>query len=123
MNDAEKLIAKFDLIDNHCYLNHGPDIDTSEIESVEQLVCPIGYNESDIVTVVKRELIIPICEECANALCENEWLLIYCIECNNNHWINREYASNKYHPSDHIIWLKGCPECTKKFGGIYFQRN
>jgi hypothetical protein len=64
-------------------------------------------------------MVIPVCRECVEALQGEEWTLLYCYECNENHWVFRKLARNQYR--HHILWLKGCPDCTGEFGGLYFN--
>jgi len=33
--------------------------------------------------------------------------------------MHRDLAKNRYR--HHVLWLKGCPECSNEFGGLYFN--
>jgi hypothetical protein len=118
MNEIEKIRLLADLEEEHCELNHGPDIHPENHPAADYITLPFGYNENSIKTVTVRELVIPVCFECAQALLHEEWTLLYCFACSHSRWVNRELAKNSYR--HHILWLKGCPECTHTFGGLYF---
>jgi hypothetical protein len=65
-----------------------------------------------------RDLVIPVCFDCALALKGDEWTLLYCFECASSRWVCRRLAKNNYR--HHILWMRGCPDCTNEFGGLYF---
>ena len=125
LSEIEKVVVIADLVDSFCELNHGPNTKSSDFPATNALVVPIGYRESTNIDVAKRNYTIPICNECALGLEGNEWVLLYCLECNKSQWIAREKAKNKYHPDDHIIWKIGCHNCGGMFvtTGTYFQRG
>jgi len=119
MNAIDKLHLLAELGESHCELNHGPDADNKAWPAVDYIVLPFGYHDTEVVEVSARELVIPICNECAQALMEEEWTLLYCFECNSSHWVHRRQAKNDYR--HHLLWLRGCPDCTNEFGGLYFN--
>ena len=121
MNKIDKLQLMAELVHENCVLNHGPDTREEDFPAVDYLVIPIGYKEDNTVEVSAREMVIPICKECASALQGEEWTLLYCIECTSSRWVCRQFAKNRYR--HHILWLRGCPDCSKKFGGLYFADN
>jgi hypothetical protein len=118
MDAIDKVRMMADLHKDHCSLNHGPDISNEKIPAADYIVIPFGYEESEGKEIAVRELIIPVCFECVTALKGEEWTLLYCFECTHSHWVNRKVAKNNYR--HHILWLRGCPDCTNKFGGLYF---
>jgi hypothetical protein len=69
--------------------------------------------------VTVRELVVPVCFDCAQALLHDEWTLLYCFECSHSRWVYRPLARNNYR--HHILWLRGCPDCSNEFGGLYFN--
>jgi len=119
MNAIDKLYLLAELDESHCELNHGPGVDNKEYQAVDYIVLPMGYNDSEVVEVTARELVIPVCSECVQALRGEEWTLLYCFECNSSHWVYRPLAKNDYR--HHLLWLRGCPDCTNEFGGLYFN--
>lgn len=106
------------LEDEYCELNHGPDTDHEKRQAVDYIIQPFGYSVNEIEEVAVRELVVPVCGECSEALQNNDWTLFYCIECCSSQWVNRKLARNRYRHN--ILWLRGCPECSEEFGGLYF---
>lgn len=119
MNSFDRLHLLAELDSEHCHLNHGPGIDTSRIAATDYLVLPIGYRESADCDVAMREMVIPVCFDCVQALQGEEWTLLYCLECGDSRWVCRQLAKNRYR--HHVLWLKGCPDCSGEFGGLYFN--
>jgi len=115
--DHLHLLAELD--SEHCQLNHGPGVDTRQIAATDYLVLPVGYDESADCDVVTREMVIPVCFDCIQALQGEEWTLLYCLDCGESQWVKRQIAKNRYR--HHVLWMKGCPECGGKFGGLYFN--
>lgn len=119
MNEFDKLVLLADLAEECCELSHGPDTSHLRLPAVDYLVQPFGYSQSDIDEVSVRDMVVPVCIDCASALQGNEWTLLYCLECNSSQWISRRYARLRYRHN--ILWLRGCPYCTGEFGGLYFS--
>jgi len=119
MNAIDKLSLLAELGQAHCELNHGPGTKAEDWPAVDYIVLPFGYHESGIAEVSARELVIPVCGECRQALLEEEWTLLYCFECASSQWVYRPLAKNNYR--HHILWLRGCPHCANEFGGLYFN--
>jgi hypothetical protein len=118
MDAIDKVRMMAELPRDHCGLNHGPGICSEHIPAADYIVMPFGYREVENIEVAERELIIPVCIECVQALKGEEWTLLYCFECTESRWVYRKLAKNFYR--HHILWLRGCPECTGTFGGLYF---
>ncbi|HEB49341.1 MAG TPA: hypothetical protein ENI89_01915 [Desulfobulbus sp.] len=119
MDTFNRLHLLAELDHEHCHLNHGPGVDTSVIAATDYIVVPIGYQEDGIREVSVRDLVIPVCHDCAVALQGNEWTLLFCLDCGESRWVYRHFAKNRYR--HHILWLKGCPDCSGEFGGLYFN--
>ncbi|MBW2467146.1 MAG: hypothetical protein JRF02_07585 [Deltaproteobacteria bacterium] len=118
MDRIERLRLLAELSTEHCELNHGPGTKGEDYPAVDYIVVNIGYKEDEVKEVSVRKLVIPVCAECAEALVGDEWTLLYCFLCGNNRWVSRQLAKLEYR--HHVLWLRGCPECTKEFGGLYF---
>jgi len=103
---------------DHCSQNHGPGISNEDLPAAEYIVIPFGYQEGDAKEIAVRELVIPVCLECVPALKGEDWILLYCFECADSRWVCRKLAKNSYR--HHILWLRGCPDCSNEFGGVYF---
>ena len=89
-----------------CCLFHREDIP----KAVDYLTQNIGYKKE-----VQAQLSIPICKECAEALYSGEWILLYCINCNQSRWVNKNLTDRLYLYEDavnNILWMDRCPECT-----------
>ena len=107
--NIELMLALCELDGEQCHLNHGPLVDENPA-AVEYLCQGFGDQETD---TVQQEVRIPICEECANALYNEDWILVYCTFCNNSQWIYRPQAKLEYPDGNGIYWLDLCPFCTK----------
>jgi hypothetical protein len=118
MDAIDKVRLMAELSSENCSLNHGPGTENDKISAADYLVIPFGYAENDVQVVAVRDLVIPVCFDCALALKGDEWTLLYCFECANSRWVCRKLAKNNYR--HHILWMRGCPDCTNKFGGLYF---
>lgn len=118
MDAIDKLGLLAQLKEESCSLNHGPYTDHEEHQAVNYIIQPVGANVNDIEEVTAREMIVPVCIDCADALHGDEWTLLYCIECHESSWVYRNFAKNRYRHS--VLWLRGCPECSAEFGGLYF---
>ena len=118
MNEMDQVRLLADLEEEHCELNHGPNTNPEEYPATDYLILPIGFEENSIQSVTVREMVIPVCFDCAQALLHDEWTLLYCFECSHSCWVYRPWARNRYR--HHILWLRGCPDCSNTFGGLYF---
>ncbi|MBU1405691.1 MAG: hypothetical protein KKE83_02470 [Proteobacteria bacterium] len=118
MHETDRLGLLAGLPTECCELNHGPGTSREDFPAVDYLVMPFGYCENEITEISVREMVIPVCGECAAALAGEEWTLLYCFECCSCQWVARAFAKNRYR--HHILWLRGCPHCARQFGGLYF---
>ena len=119
MDEIDRLQLLAQLIEEHCELNHGPGTRPEDYPASDYIIVPVGYAKNNVEEVAVRELVVPVCLECAQALLEDEWTLLYCFDCGASRWVCRKFARNAYR--HHILWLKGCPDCTYEFGGLYFS--
>ncbi|MFZ5775943.1 MAG: hypothetical protein ACOY3Z_10715 [Thermodesulfobacteriota bacterium] len=119
MNEIDRLQLLAELTGEFCELNHGPETRREDYPAVDYLVMPFGYTQNEVEAVSVRELVVPVCRECAEALLGEEWTLLYCFECCSSQWISRRHSRFNYR--HHILWLRGCPHCTHQFGGLYFN--
>lgn len=114
--DTVRLLSELE--GEHCGLRHGPNTRMADYPASDYIVIPFG-DTSKAVATTERELVVPVCLECAQALIGEEWTLLYCFECNASRWVNRALAKNQYR--HHVLWLRGCPDCSNAFGGLYFN--
>lgn len=119
-------IARMNLAYEDCHLNHGIGIrppkainylcqrldDLSEIEhnpsllSIPEFMSNLNRN-GDVLQ-------IPICNECIEALYDEDWLLFYCLTCNSSQWLIKSKAKKLYPPWESIRFLVECPICTNR---------
>ena len=118
MDALNTLVLRAQLAEEHCELHHGPHTHHEKRPAVDYLVQPFGKVVNEIEEVVAREIVVPICRDCVSALQGEEWTLLYCFECGGSRWVYRQLAKNRYRHS--ILWLRGCPDCSKAFAGLYF---
>ena len=118
MDTIDKVRMMAELSHDHCSLNHGPGISNEDSVAADYIVIPFGYQEGAAKEIAVRELVIPVCRECVLALKGDVWTLLYCFECAESRWVCRGLAKNSYR--HHILWLRGCPDCSNEFGGLYF---
>jgi hypothetical protein len=111
-----------------CQLNHGHwDSSPEENYAVDWLVIPMGFKQNEIEASVQNFLTVPICKACAETLteAESDWTLVYCLDCSANHWVLHPIAKLDYRNAEtgksyRILWVRGCPECSKQLNGITF---
>ncbi|MBU0482661.1 MAG: hypothetical protein KKG47_16330 [Proteobacteria bacterium] len=118
MDEIDKVRLLAELDSECCELNHGPNTRKEDYPATDYIVLPVGYRKDEVQEITIRDLVVPVCFACAHALIGNEWTLLYCFECGESRWVCRELARNSYR--HHILWLRGCPDCSNKFGGLYF---
>ncbi|PLX49600.1 MAG: hypothetical protein C0613_06825 [Desulfobulbaceae bacterium] len=118
IDEIDAIGLQADLAHSHCQLNHGPR-DTAPHRAVDYLILPVGRKDTEGRVSEAADLVIPICSACLAALNDEAWTLLYCLDCNQSQWILRELAKMDYR--HHLIWLKGCPKCSTRFGGIFFS--
>lgn len=104
-------LAEVSLEGEVCGLKH---IDDVEHPAVDFLCHQMGYELPDGTYEADAELRIPVCQECAEALCGNEWILFYCVGCNSSQWCNRDLATKEYPRDLNIIAFKQCPKCKNE---------
>ena len=120
MNEIDKLVLLAELEGETCGLNHGED--DEDHFAVDYLTIPMASVKDP---EDKFDTTIPICQDCLNALYGDEWTLLFCLDCGSSAWVLQAAAKLKYtHLQSgkhyHMLGLKGCPHCSKEFGGLYF---
>jgi len=104
----DELEAEMELAGQTCVLNHHDDI---ERPAVDFLCHQMGFELPDGNYEADAELRIPICEECVQGLTSGDWILFYCIGCNESQWLKKDLAKMNYQEGTNIIALKKCPKC------------
>jgi hypothetical protein len=110
-----KIHALIDLEGEHCHLKHSTEDPAENHPAVDYLCQGFGdkieTNDGSIIEVPDSIIRIPICAECVEALLGDEWILLYCVNCNSSQWICRKYAKYPYPPWLHVKWMDECPIC------------
>ena len=114
MNNHDQIAIIVDL--DHCQLNHGPD--KEKHRAVEVIVQKFGFRNG-VEEKAIHEITIPVCLDCLKSWQNPRWTVIYCFSCCSSQWVDKKYSKMSYRHK--ILWLKGCPDCTGVFGGLYFS--
>ena len=101
----QNLIDSIELDGINCVLDHK---DNKKRDAVEYL-CQKFKDKHDKIDMLR----VPICGECAEALCGTEWVLLFCIYCGRSQWVYRPKAKLKYGKDVHVIWMDICPWCAE----------
>lgn len=106
----ELMVAKLELEGQTCGLKHSKVDPAQNHAAVDYLCQGLGDPRNN---ETKQMLQIPVCAECADALYDNDWILVYCTYCNKSQWIYRPKAKNDYPEGNIIYWLDTCPHCAE----------
>lgn len=117
MDAIDKLAILAELDSDHCQLHHGAGTNKEDYKAIDVIVKEF-QNEAGH----SKHLYIPICKYCADKMSDSNWILMYCFECDANRWVDRRMAKQNYSPEHSTLWLRGCPDCTGDFGGLYFDK-
>lgn len=109
INFADTL-ARLNLENETCGLKHSKEDPAENHKAVNYLVQNIGNPQTGEIFYQLR---IPVCEECFNALDDNDWILMYCVNCNKSQWVYKPYAKYQYPSENKIYWLDVCPFCAE----------
>lgn len=105
IDEIKSLIVEIDLKTfPTCDLFHEPEF--TEIQTAYAISIPFGHNGH-----YDSDMILALCERCFSRLQDNDWMLIYCYECNQSRWINKLLSKLRYREDTQIIWTRGCHEC------------
>jgi len=108
----ELSMAKMELLNEKCGLNHGPiSLVPENPKAVDYLCQMFGFSEERTIT---EEIRIPICEECMEALYDGDWVLLYCVICNSSQWIYKPESKLDFKPGVSVVWMDDCPKCPKE---------
>ena len=117
MDALDRLAILAELTEDFCELHHGANTKKEDYKAIDVVVKEFQNKQGEI-----KSLYIPICQDCMTKMHDNNYILLYCFECDATRWLPRGIAKNKYSEEHNTIWLRGCPDCTGKFGGIYFDK-
>ena len=106
MDAYDRLVAIAELDEELvCQLNHGP-YDKVPHLAIDYLCIGLGHDNK-----VEQELMIPVCNECMEAIVSGEWVLVYCLTCHTTGWINRYLARRDYNGNVYVV--EQCKECMR----------
>lgn len=106
----ELMMTKLELEGQTCGLKHSKYDPSENHPAVDYLCQGLGNPKTNST---KQKLKIPVCAECAEALYNTDWILVYCVYCNRSQWIYRPRAKNDYPKGNIIYWLDVCPHCAE----------
>ena len=114
------MLSTMEMENETCGLKHCKDDPAENHAAVDFLCQKIGNPESG---AGYYELRIPICEECAEALYDRDWILVFCVNCLRSQWIFRPRAKKQYPSGNLIYWLDVCPYCAKSADELYYGKE
>jgi hypothetical protein len=109
--NIDTMMARLDLEGETCHLKHRPEWMEGENPPAVDFLCQHFGDRKSGVTY--QELRIPICQECADALYDPNWILAYCINCHKSQWIYRPYSKMAHPEGNGIYWADVCPYCSE----------
>lgn len=104
------MVARLELEGETCGLKHSK-VDPAENHTAVNYLCQGLGNPKKGET--HQELRVPICQECSEALFDENWILVYCTYCSKSQWIYRPLAKRDYQKGNLIFWLDVCPHCAE----------
>jgi hypothetical protein len=110
----QEIAALADLDDETCGLKHSKEDPSENHPAVDYLCHMMGITTKDGEEISDAQLRIPVCQECVDALLDNEWILFYCVYCGESQWLLKRLAKNGYSEDTKIIAFKACPNCYTK---------
>ena len=104
------MMSKIELFDETCGLKHSIEDPAENHKAVNYLCQRLGNSK---INSQDQEIRIPICEECVDALNDENWILVYCVYCFKSQWVCRRLAKKTYPKGNLIYWLDVCPFCSE----------
>jgi hypothetical protein len=108
--NIDMMMACLELEGATCGLKHSKEDPSENHPAINYLCQGLGNQDTG---EKQQEIRVPICEECAEALRDRDWILVYCTYCNKSQWIYRPLAKNGYPPGNLVYWLDVCPFCAE----------
>jgi len=106
----DNLVAHLELTYEICKLKHSKE-DPAENHPAKDYLCQKLGNQK--TGEPEQEIRVQICEECAESLKDENWILVYCTYCHKSQWIYRPLAKNQYPKGNLVYWLDVCPHCAE----------
>jgi len=108
--EFSKIIAYAHLTDRTCELKHSKEDPAKNHPAVDYLCQYLGDQKTGESNTLLQ---IPICSECVDAMSDTDWILVYCVNCNESQWIYRPLAKMNYPEGNLVYWLDDCPHCIE----------
>lgn len=110
----QEIAALADLDNETCGLKHSKADPSENHPAVDYLCHMMGITTEEGEEISDAQLRVPVCQECVDALLDNEWILFYCVYCGESQWMSRSKAKNNYSDDTKVIAFKACPKCYSK---------
>ena len=104
------MVNHLELEGEHCYLKHSEADPAENHPAVDYLCQRLGDKKFKLA---HQEIRIPICQECVDALYDEDWILVFCSNCTKSQWIYRPKAKLVHPPGNGVYWLDVCPYCAE----------
>lgn len=100
MVESEKMVLYLELLEGkvECGLTK------CNQKAVDYVIQPVGKDNN-----VEIELVIPVCLGCSKYIGHYEWVLLYCVKCNESQWVYKPWAKLTY--TESVVWMNECPRC------------
>lgn len=108
--DLNFILEQAELENETCNLKHSKEDPAENHPAVEYLCQRLGNKKTD---TVYQEIRVPVCLECAEAIDNPNWILMYCIFCFKSQWVYRPFAKYNYPPGNLVYFLDVCPFCAE----------
>lgn len=104
-----EFLAKVELHGECCGLKHSEKFPRQEYIATNYLCQQYGVDG-----ICDGIISIPVCDECVEALYDENWILFYCVNCNESQWLLRSKAKKEYSKDKNVYFFKKCPHCFKE---------
>jgi len=108
--DLNFILEQAELENETCHLKHSKEDPAENHKAVEYLCQRLGDKNTD---TVYQEIRVPVCLECAEAIVNPKWILMYCVFCFKSQWVYRPFAKYNYPDGNLVYWLSVCPFCAE----------
>lgn len=103
------MLSRLDLEGETCGLKHSVEDPAENYPAIDYLCQNLGDQETGDIY---QQIRIPVCAECAEALFDTNWILMYCTYCHASQWVYRPKAKYEYPKGNRIYWQDVCPFCV-----------
>jgi len=108
--DLNFILEHAEIENETCNLKHSKQDPAENHKAVEYLCQRLCDKNTG---AAYQEIRVPVCLECAEAIVNPEWILMYCIFCFKSQWVYRPLAKYNYPPGNLVYWLDVCPFCAE----------